>query len=115
VKNHRVHKVNWIAHYIALNHLPVFIAKPPSISLGVLMMMMIEHFVHGLIVMLLCPASFIDNNRFFFPCRHHLLLCVVATANTAVVVLGVRASADLSLTQRRRRLLLHLIARLHSS
>lgn len=109
MKDHRVHEVYWVAHYIALDHLPVFISDAPSSLFGVLMMMMIEHLIHGLIVVFLSTAPFINNNGFFLSCRHHLLLGVVPSASTHVIVLSVGASANLPLSVRRHLLLIYLV------
>ena len=57
MQDHGVYKVYWVVENIALNHL----AFLSFFVFGVLMMIGL---IHGLIVMLLCPTSFIYDNCF---------------------------------------------------
>jgi hypothetical protein len=51
-------------------------------------MVMIEHFIHGLVVVLLCATSLVYNDSFLFHLWHLLLIRIV----NWVILLGVAAT-----------------------
>lgn len=106
MKDHWVHEVYRITHDIALYHLTaaIFITRSPRTSFSALVvMMMIEHFIHGLVVMLLCPTSLVYNDSFLFHLWHLLLIRIV----NWVILLGVAATC-LSFPRRRSFIAIYL-------
>jgi len=56
---HRIDEIYWVVKDIALNHLPLLV----FFIFRVLVMISL---IHGLVVMLLCSTTYIDDNGLFF-------------------------------------------------